>query len=266
METNSFQPRPFTQWWTTHPLEASLISTAAGILFTVIFFLLTQKDRDVRFAVSPSPTTIVKAGQSSDLRVSFKEKEVDSDLSSVQIALWNNGKESIKRENILSGTVTITFQPKTRILEARVKQLTRDLVDFKLDTSDSSSGVLHCSWNVLEHEDGALLEVIYTGTSVRVGVDGAIEGRVPIRSVMLGNQPGYVSGVPAFTLAGFSIIVGIRAAIKRYRAVKTKFGQIGARVSAGATGMLWAMQTFLAFNTAFWIFLLIARPSVPFSF
>jgi len=147
-----------------------------------------------------------------------------------------------------------------------VKQLTRDLVDFKLDTSDSSWGVLHCSWNVLEHEDGALLEVIYTGTSVRVGVDGAIEGRVPIRSVMLGNQPGYVSGAPAFTLAGFSLIVGIRAAIKRYRAVKTKFGQIGARVSAGATGMLWAMQTFLAFNTVFWIFLLIARPSVPFSF
>jgi hypothetical protein len=91
-------------YFAKHPLLGLIgtIASVVGVAFTVIVFFVSQRDRDIRYMVSASPTTIVRGGQSSDLRVHFKEKEVTSDVSSIQVEIWNNGKESIRGENILS--------------------------------------------------------------------------------------------------------------------------------------------------------------------
>src|SRR5579864_221803 len=176
------RPGSLVDWFARNP-RIGLIGTFAsvvGVPLAIVLFLASQKDRDIRYAVSASPTTIVKAGQSSDLRVHFKGQELTSDVSSIQIAIWNAGKESVRQENILSKTVSLKLVPPTSVLTARVKKMTRELVGFRVDVSNSSSGILTVSWNILELGDGALLEVIYTGTSEQVVVEGAIEGKVPI--------------------------------------------------------------------------------------
>lgn len=207
------------KWWLAHPLIGFIgtLASVIGIPLCLVLFFLSQQDRDVRYAVSSTPTTIVKAGQTSNLKVQFNNRELTSDVSSIQIAIWNAGKESVRRENILSETLSLRLEPATTVLEARVKKMTRDLVAFQVGTSNSSMGILTMSWNILERGDGALLEVIYTGTSERVVIDGAIEGRMPIRRVMLGVEANIVPVPAMLALVVLSILMGLTAAVREYR-------------------------------------------------
>jgi len=159
--------RGVVDWFALNPRIGLLgtIASVIGIPLGVALFFLAQADRDIRYSVSASPTTIVKAGQSSDLRVLFKDKDLNSDVSSIQVAIWNAGKESVKRDNILSKTMVLELEPPTSILEARIKRVTRNLVNFQVDSSANSPGILKLSWDILEQGDGAVLELIYTGTS-----------------------------------------------------------------------------------------------------
>jgi hypothetical protein len=89
-------PTSALDYFARHPL-VGLIGTIAGIVgvvVTLIVFFISQRSREICYMVSASPTTIVRAGQSSDLRVHYKDKELTSDVSSIQIVIWNNGKES----------------------------------------------------------------------------------------------------------------------------------------------------------------------------
>src|SRR5579862_6965211 len=91
-------------WFARNP-RFGLLGTLASVVslpLAILPFFIGEKTRDVRYAVSPSPTTIIKQGQSSDFSVSFRDRKLYGDVSSIQIALWNNGKEAIRRDNILS--------------------------------------------------------------------------------------------------------------------------------------------------------------------
>jgi len=62
------------------------------------------------YAVNPTKTSIVKSGQSSDLHVLYKGQEVSADVTELQIAVWNKGRESIRAENFLT-PITLTTSP-----------------------------------------------------------------------------------------------------------------------------------------------------------
>jgi hypothetical protein len=218
-EATANRPKtPFLDWFARHPV-VGLAGTVTGIFISLLLFFLSQKERDIRYATSASPTTIVKNGQSSDLKVYFKDKELTSDVSSIQIAVWNMGRETVRRENMLSKTITLRFNPPTTILEARVKRVTRNLINFQIDRSDSSSGILHCSWDVLEHGDGALLEVFYIGASGEILSDGAIEGQRPIGRVMPDAFP--VPNWGFYAIGATSLVIGLPFPIMIYRGNKS---------------------------------------------
>jgi hypothetical protein len=224
VESKPVQPkRGLVDFFAENP-RIGLIGTAAsvvGLLLSPIFFFLGQKDRDVRCVTSASPTTIVKNGQSSNLRVFYEGKELTSDVTSVQIALWNAGRESVKRENILSKTIALKFDPPSNIFEARVKNVTRSIVNFQLDASERANGILKCSWDVLEPGDGALLEVFYAGSAAKVIRDGVIEGQGAIRE---GARPGqtliYLSYMGRAAILFIALVIGLIVAIQRYRRIK----------------------------------------------
>jgi hypothetical protein len=219
-------PGRVVDWFAENPRVALIGTTASiiGLVLTLIFFFLSRRERDIRYATSASPTTIVRNGQSSDLKVHFKDKEVTSDVSSIQIAIWNAGNETVRRDNILSKQVAIKFDPRTAILEARVEKVTRTLTNVYLDSSDSSRGILYCSWDVLERGDGVLLDVIYVGTSGKVVVEGAIEGQMPIRRVILGREASRFTGQELWGIVGLSFLIGLLRATIEYRAHKEFVG------------------------------------------
>jgi hypothetical protein len=263
--------RPLVDWFAVNP-RIGLIGTIASVIsipLAVLLFLASQKDRNIRYAVSASPTTIVKAGQSSDLRVQFKGKELTSDVSIMQIAVWNAGKESVKRENILSETLSLKLEPRTTILESRIKKTTRNLVGFRMDTSKGSAGILTLSWNILEGGDGALLEVIYTGSSEQVVIEGAIEGKVPIRRVTFGDRPGFISAATFAKLIAFSLVIGFGAAGKLYPRIAKPNSSVPKELfflRLVTEVLVWMSRTFVASFAVLMLYLLIKRPEIPFAF
>jgi hypothetical protein len=224
-------PTSALDYFARHPL-VGLIGTIAGIVgvvVTLIVFFISQRSREICYMVSASPTTIVRAGQSSDLRVHYKDKELTSDVSSIQIVIWNNGKESVKGANILSA-VSLQLLPRSAILEARVKKVTRSLVGFEIFNANASSGILGLSWNILESGDGALLEVIYTGTSEKVAIDGAIEDMPAVRQVFFGNDVRFTIREVVF-MSLFGLAAGVLAAMKQYRSKSAALNITAARIN-----------------------------------
>jgi hypothetical protein len=193
--------------------------------------------------------------------VYYEGKELTSDLTSVQIALWNAGKESVKRENILSKIITLSFEPQSSILEARAKKVTRGIVNFQLDMSRSANGILNCSWDVFEPGDGALLEVFYAGSvSAKLVVDGVVESQVPIREGMEKGQPVlYISLWQRLISSFIGLCVGSFAARVDYHRTRKVGECIFVFIS---TGIASSLIIFLLIG----IFGMLTSHSVPFAF
>ncbi|MDP2954592.1 MAG: hypothetical protein Q8O76_14915, partial [Chloroflexota bacterium] len=100
----------------------SLLLAVVGIVFGVFTYWTSQKERELVFTVNPVRTTVVSAGQATELEVLHRGKPVSgSDITAVQIAIWNAGKQSIRPENVLDG-ISIFTQPPVPILEASIRK------------------------------------------------------------------------------------------------------------------------------------------------
>jgi hypothetical protein len=94
-------PKPKTSilvWFAAHPIVGFVgtIASVLGVAFAAVSYLAAIRTRDLSLYVDPSQTTIVKSGQSSDLHILYKGMDISSDVTALQVELWNAGKESIR--------------------------------------------------------------------------------------------------------------------------------------------------------------------------
>src|ERR1019366_2226123 len=168
-----------TQWFNQNPLVGP-VTFALGVLSlaaTIFFGLTAFKNRELSLYVNPSKTTIVKSGQSSDLHILYKGKDVSTDVTALQIELWNAGKESIRPEHILSPIILET-SPKVPILEARIRHISRPVTQIAWDTTNIADGKVVVSWKILEHSDGAVIQFIVAGaTETSIKPSATLEGQ-----------------------------------------------------------------------------------------
>lgn len=173
-----------SQWISRHPkAEGFVFGIASSLVAAIIFYVLVEsRSRDLSLTVNPSKTTIVRAGQSSDLHVLYKGQNVSADVTGLQIRIWNAGTESIHSEHVLSPIILET-SPKVPILEVR-KRHDRPEARILLDESQLADGKVGVSWKILEHNDGAVVQFIVAGPStVTVVGHGSVEGDRTIRLV-----------------------------------------------------------------------------------
>jgi hypothetical protein len=173
------------EWFGRNPVIglASLVIGVMSLGVTTYFGEVSHRSRELSYEVNPTRSIIVKSGQSSDLHVVYKGQTVLSDVTALQVVIWNNGKESIRSENVLT-PITFSTSPKVPILEAQIKQAPRrPVTQVVADTSRISDGSVSLSWKILEHNDGALLQLIVAGpTGVTVKGEGVIEGQRTARA------------------------------------------------------------------------------------
>ena len=99
----------------------------------------------------------------SELRVLYKGKELDSEVSAVVVYIWNAGKLPIKAEDVLE-PLTIELEPKCEILESRILKVSRPVTKFSTgDVKANAQNRLPLSFSILEQNDGAAIQVVYTG-------------------------------------------------------------------------------------------------------
>jgi hypothetical protein len=81
----------------------------------------------------------------------------------VQVAVWNQGRETIRKSDVLRPLVIKTDTP---ILEVVVRKEARPgIVGLKLDESESEKGRLGVSWDILEENDGGVIQLIMSAAS-----------------------------------------------------------------------------------------------------
>ncbi len=169
-------------------LIAGLVVAVVALIVMIVLFFVSQTERELVYAVNPVKTRIVTMGQATGLEISYKGLEIgDSDVTAAQVAIWNSGDESIRKENVLK-EATIYTDPPSKILEAFIVNSNRELeiTNFSLMASRElmENGKVAVSWNILEKDDGASIQLIYLGSpEVEIKVEGLIEGSGDIKRV-----------------------------------------------------------------------------------
>jgi hypothetical protein len=169
----------------TNPYVGILGSIASiiGIFIAIYFYFISQHIRELVYFVNPAKAIVFKPEQTSKLKVSFGNKEIQDNVTAAQIAIWNQGTDSIKKENLLS-LINIKTNPPVPILEATIRKKSRDVINLILDQSLDKVGKISLTWNILEKGDGFVVQVIYIGdTNVNLSLDGVIEKQDIIKEI-----------------------------------------------------------------------------------
>jgi hypothetical protein len=129
------------------------------------------------FALSPTRSPIIVAGQSSELRVLYNDTPITQDVTSAQVAFWNDGRRAVEKNDVLEPIKLIT-EPPTEILEARWRQTARPVCKLVVDPAQRKDGQLPIGFDILEPKDGGTLQVIYAGgQKVGLRVVGVVKGQ-----------------------------------------------------------------------------------------
>lgn len=153
------------------------LSSVIAIPLALVLYLNSIKERDLTYSVYPLRTTVLQSGYAGGLRVLHNNEEIKTDITAVQLAIWNNGKEPILRGDILS-PVKIVTRPPVSILEVRVQKQSRPLIEFSTDNSLLEKGVVPLSWKLLEQSDGAAIQLLYVGpTQIDIALEGIVLGQ-----------------------------------------------------------------------------------------
>ncbi len=156
------------------------VFSLVGVLIGIIGLLLAINSlrlRKLSFSIYPVRASIVKSGPISTLEVYHNKELIKTDVSIIQLAIWNAGKHEIVLSDILDPIAIIT-KPRTPILEATIQRQSRKLINLSVDMSAAKEGTLPISWRILEKDDGGVIQIVYAGdTSVSFQLSGIVQGQ-----------------------------------------------------------------------------------------
>ena len=173
-----------------NPLVGILGSVASivAIPLAIFFYLESREIPILIYSIHPVRTSVVRAGEASNLSISHNGKKISGNVSAAQMAIWNAGKKPIRENDILSPIVISTGggQP---FLEVRIRKTSRPTINFTLDTTRADEGKLRVDWRILEKDDGAVIQLIYVGDqNVPLQVSGSIVGQRDLREIFYSKQ------------------------------------------------------------------------------
>jgi len=154
--------------------------TLLGVGLSVYFYQASKIKPLLTFSIHPLRTELQRPDFDKELGFIYKGKPVESEsITSIQMSIWNAGTRSIRDSDVLE-PFRLMLPDGAAILSARVKKTTRPICGFEIldNQADYKSGTCHLKWRILEPGDGAVLQIIYAGSSRRdPKLEGAVEGQ-----------------------------------------------------------------------------------------
>ncbi|MFN8487553.1 MAG: hypothetical protein U0350_08185 [Caldilineaceae bacterium] len=203
---------------------ASLLIGALGTLVGIIGYVQSIEYREPMLSVVTPRLLIIDRGRvsSSNIKVlDSSNKEIVSDLVGVQFYFWNNGKGSIKSDNILQNLTIELSDPQAVILDYKITKLSREVIGATLSPVKSrKTNAVDVLFKILEHKDGFAGQIIYEGDpEAKLVISGAIEGVSAIQTITSLEDksiPNPLDSVPfiiklpfalVFLISGFGVFV-----------------------------------------------------------
>jgi hypothetical protein len=181
MDEPTSKPNAFIDFF-SRPIVgiAGSITSIIGLALSIYFFAVSREAPELTYFVHPAKAAVVRTGQMSRLSVQFDGQTLTGDITAAQIAFWNAGRKSIRAENVLRPLVLKTGD-KTKILEARIQKSSRDVVGLELDSSRLALGEVQIKWNILEQNDGGVIQIVYVSDeSIPLEAHAVLEGQPEI--------------------------------------------------------------------------------------
>lgn len=132
---------------------------------------------------------------------------IQSDVTSVYFYFFNQGKETIKKENVYD-PIKISLDADAQILDYKILKVARNVSGIGL-TYDSLSKALVIDFKALEQDDGLAAQVIFEGNRQAVmSVSGGIDGAKHFESRLITINPLYfVVALAIFLVAAYIYLV-----------------------------------------------------------
>jgi hypothetical protein len=258
----------------SHPYMVALAwaATVFSLGWNVYEHYAGEQRPQLTYAVQPVNTAVVHAGESSKLTVSYEGKPITGDVSSAQVAFWNAGNLTI--HGALK-PLRIYTEPQTPILEARIRNPGRDVTGLRLDSSEQDKGVVIVRWDLLEHNDGGIVQIVFAGgVDTNVVASAVVEGQASIRPATtpardLSNLAKFVRAAGAILIAGFLSTLGV--AIDSIIDAKMPAWRLFATRSRGTRLAARILIWLLALVLPIWLLVVLLRhffvgPTPPFAF
>lgn len=184
--------------WTSN-VWLAVWGIVASAVVSAFFWWLSEKSKDLAFAVSPTRPDIVRSGLASDLTVLYKGSAISGNLSVIQLGVWNRGRDPIRQPDDILRAITIKPAAGMKVLEAKVVSATREELKFSIAPAEANGDmVLH--WRILEKGDGAVVQLLVVNAPDEpVTVSGTIVGQGALDARPFGGRAGQSSSAALVT-------------------------------------------------------------------
>lgn len=255
-----------------HPLFGVGVGIV-GIALAAYFYYSSREVPELTYFVHPAKAAVVRTGQTSHLTVQFDGQNFSGDVTAAQVAFWNAGRRPIHGNGILSPLVIRTGN-KERILEVRLQKTSRDVTRLSVDTSRLSAGEVEVRWDILEQNDGGVLQIVYAGDeTVSIEAHAILEGQPEVVRLDYsqplatpGEQYTRRLGWRSWAFGGMFILMGSFLTLTVVMSVLQR-----ARAAPGQKRR-WFVPVFgmfviaLSFGSAIWTLFFERPPGPPFGF
>lgn len=189
---------------------SSLISIAITIVFGYYFLYIGIKERKPTFYVDPVRTTILDRTHAANAPLRLLKANGDiikDDVTSVNFYFFNQGKETIKRENVYA-PIRITLSDSAEILDYKILKLARHVSGAELKY-DSATHALQIDFKALEQDDGLAAQMIIEGNrNASLDISGGIDGVKQFETRLISINPLYfVVALAIFLIAAYIYLV-----------------------------------------------------------
>jgi hypothetical protein len=167
------------------------VISVASLAFGVWSYFANLREPAITYQVDPLRTILVQSGASSDLTAQYKGIPITEGVVSVSIGIWNAGRAPIRPSDVLV-PLQLKVGTGNKILSARVVRQSREIAQFRLDTTEIPSIALearavssvYLHFNIIEHNDSAIVQVIYEGSpDADIAVTGVLVGQATLHKI-----------------------------------------------------------------------------------
>lgn len=177
------QPGFFKRNW------LSIFLFLLSCVLAYVLYLKSIREREPKFWADDYRTEIINKNNILDAPIKVIKKngeEIKSNLNSVRVYFWNEGKEPIKKENTLNDLKIILDDNNAEIISYKILKISRNVTEIKLlPDSGNIKRSLKIDYKILEMYDGFSAQILYQGKNdAKIKITGNIEG---VRDINQGN-------------------------------------------------------------------------------
>lgn len=190
-------------------IVSSVISIVITIVFGYYFIYVGEKQREPTFYIDPVKTMIIDRENAGDAPIQLlktNQDTIESDVISAYVYFFNQGMETIKRENVYA-PLKIKVDS-GEILYHKIIRVARPVTGIKInrDTLDQSLAI---DFVALENDDGFVAQIIYEGKmNSKIFLEGGIDGAKSFKTELTSIDPIYVLiSLFIFLVASYILLV-----------------------------------------------------------